>query len=209
MIRFVVPTEPSTIFSSNGSGLGDVWSSINYAITFAHIWNCRVEFATHYKKRNKQLKDVTKKVEECVPEFRDSWKIIITEKEPTFKPVWWMVYSIPYFPTSVRWDPSCKESDYVCYSFLGKTHKEKHFADGGVKVLADLQAKGLKTVNLTWPQTIKETIELLSKCREYHGVTVGASHIAHSVGCPTKLYANNFNYMPDCHKNKTFDLMDR
>lgn len=185
---------PDYVYAPNGSGLGDILTSLCFASHIAEASSRPISVSDWYYKRDRvTVKDCHAKITECLDLMNDAAasRIVITTDEPdeTFK--WQHCYGWKYPKSKIVWDSAPQQTKYVCYQFDGKSHCEKNFSKEEEElVLGNIRSFGYDTVRLGGHLKLKECLMLLRNATAFVGIDSGFTHLSMMSGLPIFISRN-------------------
>jgi len=177
------------------NALGDQWSTISFLYRISEAISAPIDMGQYYYSRYSHetiTKETYKLTKEILPLFDTKGKInLIDQAAKTLLP-WTVRFAYPYLKTKIKWN-SKKTTNIVCFQFNAKSQKKLVYMDNEQieKIQSFLKKLGYRVQKLGFNQSIEDIVNCLSTCTAFVGVDSGMSHIAHSVGAPIFMIANN------------------
>lgn len=180
--------------------LGDHWATINYLIT--RSWMLKEEIHLSRWQHGQDFKSRFDEILDLLDKPKHS-RIVIVDEKGTHEPEGEDVWTSPYWPTKVRWEPG--RDPRVCFQFDGISSAADKNPSGldAVAIVHALVSSGYEPIKLGKDRSLWDCAVALSRSQCFVGCDSGMSHLAHSVGVPIYLVEYKLPVIT-AHRNKNF-----
>lgn len=169
-----------------GYYLGDAWTSINYFLRASECQQEPMEISTIVE--GIDFKELIISIMELLD--APNSQLILTNKEPDWKPKFYETYFSKLYPTKIRWSGN---SNIICYQFDARCNADlKSCTKQEVGAIqAHLESLQFRVVDVGHFTPLAKIVDYLASSALYVGLDSGVTWVAASVGVPIALIMND------------------